>query len=261
MTEVATATTLFAGPWQGEFGWELFCWQGYLRAISTLYREVIVASYPGHEALYRDFAHGFMAIEPSPGMPDGYVRRGIDYSRFSDLVPPRAQWVKPTTPTILKKDGCPYVADQEFIVFGEEQELDYDVLIHARHRLYPETRNRNWPKEKWLELISLMPNHWRVGWIGTKDEAQCYGHEDLRGLPLSRLIATLRKSRLVVGPSSGPMHLGCLCQVPQVVWSGNARDIPRYAEVWNPFGVRHSLLQTWQPEVSAVLSRIKGFLG
>ena len=38
---------LIAGPWVGEFGWELFAWQGYIRALSRhlkkqqLYQEVI----------------------------------------------------------------------------------------------------------------------------------------------------------------------------------------------------------------------------
>ena len=26
--------TLIAGPWVGEFGWELAAWQGYIRALS-----------------------------------------------------------------------------------------------------------------------------------------------------------------------------------------------------------------------------------
>ncbi len=37
-----TEKLLLAGPWVGEFGWELFCWQGHLRRISKNYNKTIV---------------------------------------------------------------------------------------------------------------------------------------------------------------------------------------------------------------------------
>ena len=36
-----THKILLAGPWVGEFGWELFCWQGFLRKLSKQYDKVI----------------------------------------------------------------------------------------------------------------------------------------------------------------------------------------------------------------------------
>jgi len=29
--KIYSAENILAGPWVGEFGWELFCYQGYLR--------------------------------------------------------------------------------------------------------------------------------------------------------------------------------------------------------------------------------------
>ena len=56
---------LLAGPWVGEFGWELFGWQGFLRehVQKNKYDEVIIASRPGHEVLYSDFCTKFLPCE------------------------------------------------------------------------------------------------------------------------------------------------------------------------------------------------------
>jgi ADP-heptose:LPS heptosyltransferase len=110
-----------------------------------------------------------------------------------------------------------------------------------------------------LELYADLPSDWTVGWIGTKDEAMAHpegGDLDLRDYPLSDLIQEIRAARLVIGPSSGPMHLASLCGTPHLVWSGNVRDIPRYRTLWNPFHVSHTMLATWQPDVGAVLDSV-----
>ncbi len=46
------ARNLIAGPFAGEFGYELMQWQGYVRARRPLYRESHVITYPGREYLY-----------------------------------------------------------------------------------------------------------------------------------------------------------------------------------------------------------------
>src|SRR5689334_9170193 len=50
------AETLFAGPFLGEFGWELMSWQGFVRKLSRGYRRTVVYCPRGREALYADFA-------------------------------------------------------------------------------------------------------------------------------------------------------------------------------------------------------------
>ena len=49
---------LFAGPWIGEFGWELFCWHGVIRKIKKKYPylEIVCGTRPGRDFLYEDFA-------------------------------------------------------------------------------------------------------------------------------------------------------------------------------------------------------------
>src|SRR5215469_14409239 len=46
------AQNLFAGPFVGEFGFELMQWQGFVRARRRFYEEVHVLTYPGRDYLY-----------------------------------------------------------------------------------------------------------------------------------------------------------------------------------------------------------------
>ena len=55
--------TLIAGPWVGEFGWELFAWQGYLRALSRKFDKTIIISRTASKALYDDFADEFISFD------------------------------------------------------------------------------------------------------------------------------------------------------------------------------------------------------
>ena len=60
---------LFAGPWVGEFGWELFCWQAYIRSLSKFYDKTICISNNHSKFLYDDFCDRFIEfscnIEPN----------------------------------------------------------------------------------------------------------------------------------------------------------------------------------------------------
>ena len=56
--------TLVAGPWLGEFGWELFGWQGYLRALSKKFDRTIIVAKGNTDFLYRDFADTYLKFVP-----------------------------------------------------------------------------------------------------------------------------------------------------------------------------------------------------
>jgi len=52
---------------------------------------------------------------------------------------------------------------------------------------------------------------------------------------LSDLIAIYHLGAMVVGSSSGPMHLAAATGTPHVVWGGGRKDIrTRYVDEWNP---------------------------
>jgi len=52
--KISPKRNLFAGPFAGEFGWELMQWQGFVRARRPDYDQVHVLTYPGRDYLYED---------------------------------------------------------------------------------------------------------------------------------------------------------------------------------------------------------------
>jgi hypothetical protein len=220
---------------------------------------IIACSRPGHEALYEDFATDFWPFVPPAGEPNCYWLEGAAADSFRHLVPKGTRWINPCAGVgHLLKDGCPYVPDQTYIRFGQEASaIEFDVIIHARDRRAPSKSPRNWPTEAWNELLQQFPSRWRVACIGSREEAAAFTGVDLRGIPLRDLMNRLRASRLVIGPSSGPIHLAALCGTAHVVWSGNVRDRIRYRELWNPLQVKHVLIEGWKPQARDVLSAVR----
>ena len=80
----------------------------------------------------------------------------------------------------------------------------------------------------------------------------CYPYQDR---PLHDTIHMLRTARVLVGTSSGPMHLGALCGTPLVVFSSE-RNRRRYETDWNPFNVPVKFIPTWHPSVGQVQDAI-----
>ena len=70
--------TLIAGPWVGEFGWELFAWQAYVRAISRNYDKTIVISRENSKSLYEDFCDQFISHNPVGGLADSFFMYDLD---------------------------------------------------------------------------------------------------------------------------------------------------------------------------------------
>lgn len=54
---------------------------------------------------------------------------------------------------------------------------------------------------------------------------------------IGELTALLAHASVVIGSSSGPMHMAALAKTPHVVWGGGRNDVvERYKTKWNPFG-------------------------
>jgi ADP-heptose:LPS heptosyltransferase len=134
---------------------------------------------------------------------------------------------------------------QKFIRFGTSQQDQYDIIIHARNRpVRFATEGHNYPIELWLRLIELLKKHGfeRIAAIGTKEQAFApAGSLDFRGIAMEQLMNMMASTRMVIGPSSGPIHLASLCGTPHVVWArGRAsarvdqRNKERYESYWNP---------------------------
>jgi hypothetical protein len=228
---------LFAGPWVGEFGWELMNWQGFVRALRNRYRKVIVCSRASSRALYEDVCDLFIP-HTVKGQSNSHVIFDIqnpgELQRVFSCIPEDADVLFPLR----------YVPAhaQSFIRFGNASIAGKtpEVLLHARGRHYQP--GRNWPISKWIELADgLVADGYQVGSIGLSSDASLVpGTEDLRDQSLHEIMNKIAASRLVVGPSSGPMHLASLCGTPHLVWTDTRTygmgltSRAKYETAWNP---------------------------
>jgi len=223
-------------PWYGELGWEIMSWAPYCRMQAKGRDSVIVTSFEGMAPLYADFATGFKS--------HGQAGRGLDYPKM----------YRPNG--IYHKYGRP-----------EQCAYSFDCLIHARGISRKSTINyRGWGDL--LALIKKMPMTCAV--IGSaKDhnpydlwDVQGFRNVDLRGLELQKLMNQISHARLVVGVSSGLMHLAAACGTNIVTW-GDRRTYfgetleQRYKVTWNPFDVKVGWLDGWQPGPERIAEKVK----
>ena len=108
------------------------------------------------------------------------------------------------------------------------------MAYHARSLKKYGSDYMNWAPENWAALLERFADR-EVICIGAKDGADYFGGLDLRGTSLKETCDALSRCAVLVGPSSGAIHLGSLCNTPHVVWSGHHKNKARYEEYWNPF--------------------------
>lgn len=257
-----------AGPWVGEFGWELFCWQGYLRSLSDNGEKIIVVSRKTSRFLYDDFCYKFIDFDPMGTKMDAYkcIDMKDDFSfimgnnKFNQYIDPRERRVFYSGDENL----CKNFYAQKFIKYGVKGVVSgYDVILHARNTQKCGTFFRNWKREKWNELVSLLKRRGlSIASIGRLDDAMYIeGTHSLIGCDLKELSNVMANSRLIIGPSSGPMHYASLCGLPQVVWS-ESKNKKKYLKEWNPFKTSVSFYdeESWDPKVTTVYDLIEKML-
>lgn len=252
--------TLIADSSHAEFGWELMSWQGYVRKLARKYDKVVVCTTEGLEPVYADFATEFM-VHNIPLPRDCFNRQRIPntpaWVRYQHSIKKRVA-VRVKDASQMETDfivahGYIDPSKQSFISYGNATDAAergdvFDLLIHARnkHSLNSYYNVYNWPEDRWAEVVkSMMARGLRVGAVGTPHNALCpEGAVDMRGIPLERLMDMMSASNLVAGPSSGPLHLAALCNIPRLVWatdkfstSTKMDDVIRYTDRWNPFEV------------------------
>lgn len=261
--------TLLAGPWVGELGWELCCWQAYIRRLSKEYKKTIVVSKAGHEYLYKDFCDEFYSIElPENCNSDGWSCKGIDenylLTQISNI---QYDYRFPAqnigfSVNINGRLGIenPNFYNQDFIRYKSNLITEYvDILIHPRNRRVGEYRN--WSLKKWQSLVERLSMRYTIGVIGSDESFNIEGVHDFRNVSIEKTIALMNHSRLVVGQSSGPMHLASLCGTPHLVWSEELnRD--RYENFWNPFKtpVYFYSEMGWNPDINFIYEKIINIL-
>jgi len=240
---------LIAGPWVGEFGWELFAWQAYVRALSRHFEQTLILCRETSEALYKDFATDFLFIDSQTGWADSFFMHGVDTNQLlRETLMNRGRQFLEQSPTIFtpRRIGWPpkthytesfklgnYDITPEYITYGNKIDTAYDYVFHLRHR---ELRKEdNWDILKWKKLLELLdvPKN-KVACIGSKKEAAHLEETaDLRGTNTSDVFDVVRNAKYTFGPTSGPIHLASLCACPHVVWS-RLENKTRYEQTWNP---------------------------
>jgi hypothetical protein len=250
---------LVTGVCVSEFGWELLEWQGYLRSISSSFAKIVISSTDGLFPLYADM-HPIFIPHRICGSRDCHRLRSGTIKNPDELVRVRGEIDKVVKQLSFEgykvkqiSAGARYpIASQKFVKYGCAQNIaSYDrfaIVIHARNcqENHP-FGGSNYPEELWDVLIAQM--YRRLGGvtiaaIGTKEASLApRGVADYRGVPLMEVMDLMASAKLVIGPSSGPMHLASLCGTPHVVWCTDKNqpaiantNYKRYTSAWNPFG-------------------------
>jgi len=271
---------LFAGPWVGEFGWELFTWQAYLRKIAKTYDHVTVCSRPGREFLYQDFADQFVPFTPPSENVTMWANYGLDEHYINTVLSPPlgTDWLEPRSMLSKlheKQKNQPGLTllqtftpqDQEFIKYGNNPSKDkaFDIVIHARNRqdakAWPE---KNWPMDRWDAFVTRFSNM-RIACVGHPSAAKSVsGTIDLRGIPLSNLADVLASSKLCIGCSDGLLNFAALCCTPRLIWTNRSeanKNIDRHTKCWNPFNAPVEMIveDTWRPKVETIIAAVEKY--
>lgn len=261
--------TLFAGPYVGEFGYELMTWQAGVRKMARQFKRRVISCRESSAALYQDFATDFIFTGESV---ERCARRCADdigkeaKREIKRRKRPGDEWI-----------DARHLGDGKFIRYGKnDPEKGFDIVYHAR--MTPKSKlgnlslERNWPKRKWESLADRVYDrtNWTVCWIGLSSEAIWVEGRGVNMLdaPLDQVMDVLASSRLIVGPSSGPMHLAALCGCPSLVWCRVNGNVPprgttlgeRYRTKWNPFRTPVSLIDGYDVDDDVVFDRIKDLL-
>lgn len=239
----------FAGPWIGEFGWEIMTWVPYLRKLSREYDKMIISTFPGMEVLYTGF---HCEVDFSPHTCQERTDNWEGARRFTISPEPVTNHISP-----IKE----YRVDGEYIRYGSPVIKDAPVLFHSRG--IGKGAFKNWSIAKWNTLAKAFP---QAGSIGSPSDMCVLGTEDRRGMPLPELMNVLTSASIVIGQSSGVMHLAVMCGTPVVVWGddtlmnfGESLET-RYKETWNPFRTPVTWIHCdnpWDPEPEQIIDAMK----
>jgi hypothetical protein len=235
---------LFAGPFTGEFGYELMQWQGFVRHRRKRYQETHVLTYPGRDYLYegctvhhhrvdlRTAGYGYGRLSPDEQMALARQKAEEIGLRDYDVFHPSLLCTRYHKLLFWKQD---------FRLFDEQPVgvSPWDLAFHFRAiKKEGPDQAKNYSPEKAAELVALCKSRGlTVICIGHPDYSICpAGAEDHRYVDLQKTIAAICSVHAVAGENSGPMHLANLCGRATILWAQDQWRID-YSLRWNPFQV------------------------
>lgn len=268
-------TPLLAGPWAGEFGYELMFWIPMLKAVSNNFEAVTVIVPRGHEVLYQHvtqsiITHGIDLGESRWKANAGDAKfwfgewEGLADRRVLDELALQVQ-DRVTSSVVLEPIPELFNIPGEYVRYGEERPRE-GIALHCRRAGH----GRDWPDEYFDALAAdLNASGITPKIIGTLSDYLPKGasvvdkREDVAD-DIGKTIGHICSSSMVVGASSGVMHLASLCRIPHLVWGDEGFPIPEigtsrqaYESRWNPFVTRVKYIPGgWFPEVATVLKAV-----
>lgn len=258
-----------AGPWAGEFGWELCSWNPIIRKMSRQYDRIVVEGPTSSKYLY-EFADEYIPNEIKPNTSDGYNGQS-EQELFpeADATVVSPNWGKLGRPE-MKALNSTFKGDarKEWRCLAPDKpEFVADVLCAFRPVKKYRGRiltDKEYPLRSCTELVrGLITRGLSVACIGGRDNYFIEGTLDLRGKPLEKQCSALAAGRVCVGPSSGTMHLASLCCTPHVVWYNRPNRVSsenRYRDHWNPFKTPHTYMRSQLPSPDEVLKAVAPYV-
>jgi hypothetical protein len=265
---LAPRKNLFAGPFLGEFGYELMQWQGFVRARRHFYDQVHVLTYPGRDYFYEGCHVHAHDID--------LKKAGYWYGRFSPVETHHMVQVKAAaiglsdydifdTSLLCTRYHKMLFWHQEFKLLQEPPLVakPYDIVFHFR-AVEKEgfDRVKNYPPQLADELAGrCLEGGLTVVCVGHPSYSYCpNGCIDHRSADLRQTVAAISSAVVGVGEASGGMHLINACGKPTIIWGdGQWRIDP--ALRWNPFQVPIYVvtIADWRPMPVDVWRAILGF--
>ena len=263
---------LIAGPWISELGWELMVWQAAVRykRLNGHYDQTYVITFPGRDVLYETchiFNHTFELKNASfsIGKVDSSIQSQLlnaciekyNIHEPYDLFSPNAllTYYSRVMRKLFRK-GLTFISYHSSI-FPKQ----YDLIFHFRaFDKKGDINSKNSQKDKADSLVQFyLKQGLKIGCIGYPN--YCYiaeGADNLQSVDLGKTIDIINKTHLVVGGSSAPMHLACLCECPIVLWTGPPFNAKRYLTYWNPFKSDVFIVteKSFNPELNDIIKTI-----
>lgn len=266
---------ILAGPDAMELGWLVARWIPILRNRWVNKKDVVVVCHPDNEYLYADFCDTFEHYIQEGVHDEWYVSR---YPTVENKLPKHLKkkysgyrYFEPTAGKMLAKTRKERY-QSSYIRYGFPYGpgiTEYEIVIHARAETKYKQGYRNWPKQKYAEVLEQCGNP-KAASVGLRGKAHHIpGTDDMRNVSFQELCETLAAARTVIGPSSGPMHLAHCCGAPIIVWTDN-KVLPRwkkekrtnrwrYEVAWRAFRTPVLVVddEGWQPSVKRIVAAIK----
>lgn len=255
---------LYCYPFYGELGWEIMNWAPHIRYICNSegpfdHRFAVVRA--GREGLYNGLIDEFDVFceheDCTEGnafvlhRPDAYEYYNAHCSRCAEQILKLEQRGHMVTSIRLPPKEYRYfrykMRNRLFCVLNPKSErLDYwrnivdsSALVFSLRWITRSTK-KNTPKHLYRAAAEWAEKHGRqfitVGKCDLPIDFEQRGLWLINNTTLDDLLAIYHLCGMVVGSSSGTMHLAALTKTPHVVWGGGRNDVrARYLKDWNPF--------------------------